>query len=75
MLCSSNLDELNAALEMNDDVISTETVEDTVLIELKEDTSPVQINTYLYEKGIVLSMLTKHKGSLEQEVLRLLREE
>jgi len=38
---------------------------------LKREISSTEINTYLFEKGLVLSHLVKRKPSLEQQFLDL----
>ena len=44
---------------------------ETLIAILKSDISSTKINTYLFEKGFVLSHLVKRKPSLEQQFLDL----
>jgi ABC-2 type transport system ATP-binding protein len=64
-------DELIKLLE-NHDAIGTITKDhESLIATLKKEISSTEINTYLFDKGFVLSHLVKRKPSLEQQFLDL----
>jgi hypothetical protein len=44
------------------------------LITLKEDAGSTDLNNYCFKKGITLKKLFTHRNSLEQEFLKILKE-
>lgn len=72
-LASTDMDLLERLLKENPDIKSMERVNDFIVIELKEYASEATINKYLIHNNITLSHISKDKGSLEKEILNLLK--
>lgn len=46
----------------------------SITVTLKEESSATELNNYCFDQGIVLKKLFTHRNSLEQEFLKILRE-
>ena len=64
-------DELIELLEEHEAIEKITKEHDILFATLKREISSTEINTYLIEKGLVLSHLVKRKPSLEQQFLDL----
>jgi len=64
-------DELIELLEEHEAIEKITKEHDILFATLKREISSTEINTYLFEKGLVLSHLVKRKPSLEQQFLDL----
>jgi len=63
--------ELIKLLEEHEAIEKITKEHETLFATLKREISSTEINTYLFEKGLVLSHLVKRKPSLEQQFLDL----
>lgn len=66
-----NQENLIALLNDLDYIASTKTDEDKIIATLSRPMTAAEMNTYLFQKGFVLSHLVKRKPSLEQQFLTL----
>jgi ABC-2 type transport system ATP-binding protein len=66
-----NEDELIQLLENHEAIGKISKDHETLIATLKKEISSAEINTYLFNKGFVLSHLVKRKPSLEQQFLDL----
>ncbi|MDZ7608658.1 MAG: ATP-binding cassette domain-containing protein [Cyclobacteriaceae bacterium] len=73
-LASDNLDSLKVVLGEYNAVLKVEEERDCLSVQCRDDVGAMEINRFLISKGIVLSHLTKRKGSLEQKFLNILQE-
>ena len=64
-------EKLLAALELHPSVKKVVKNQEIIIATLKDDTSATEMNTFLFEKGLILSHLVKRKPSLEQQFLDL----
>ena len=64
-------EKLLAALELHPSVKKVVKNQEVIIATLKDDTSATEMNTFLFEKDLILSHLVKRKPSLEQQFLDL----
>ena len=64
-------EKLLAALELHPSVKKVVKNQEIIIATLKDDTSATEMNTFLFEKDLILSHLVKRKPSLEQQFLDL----
>jgi ABC-2 type transport system ATP-binding protein len=64
-------DKLLIALENHPSINKISKDQDTIMATLNDTISSTEINTFLFDKGIILSHLIKRKLSLEQQFLNL----
>jgi len=67
----SNEEKLLELLSNFDGISGVKLEEDKIIATLNKPISAVEINNYLFGKGVVLSHLIKRKPSLEQQFLTL----
>jgi len=70
-LKSKDLLVLKSAIEIHPDFDTVKIENDSVVAILKVPMEPSQMNSYLFEKGIVLSHLVHRKESLEEQFLQI----
>lgn len=69
---STDLTSLQIALENYDKVENVSQEVDLIIVKLKDDITPHDLNTFLVSKGIVVSHLANRKKSLEKQFLEIL---
>lgn len=73
-VASKDLKALNNALKSCEFVDYFKQESDSFILELKDDSSATDLNSYLFGKSIVLSKIIHHKKSLESQFLKLVKE-
>ena len=71
---SRDLRKLCSALKEYKDLLTIESSEDRFNISLNGNSTSHELNTYLIDKGIILTHLAEKKGNLEQKFLTILEE-
>lgn len=74
-VASEDLVKLKKELESCKFITSVKQETESYMIMLEKDKTPTDLNSYLFEKSIVLSRLINHKKSLETQFLELIKEE
>lgn len=70
-LSADNLEALEAAIRQMTGVLHVYTYEKSLMVETNESVSPVAINKYCFEKGIILNQLNLKRKSLEKRFLEI----
>ena len=71
---SENLENLKAALHHFSQIEKIEKEENKLLVYLKENLEPAELNSYLFKQNIILTHLVKRKHSLEEQFLELTKQ-
>lgn len=71
---AANLEELNTALQNFQNQESIQRLENSFMVSLKEGTEATDLNKYCFEQKITLKRLIPQAKSLEQEFLKILKE-
>jgi ABC-2 type transport system ATP-binding protein len=73
-IASSDMDSLELAIKAFDGLESYTSNGSAIEVVLKENANATDVNNYCFENGIVLKKLLTHTNTLEQEFLKILRE-
>jgi ABC-2 type transport system ATP-binding protein len=73
-IASSDMEKLELAIAAFEGLESFESNGSAIEVILKEGVNATDVNNFCFEKGIVLKKLLTHTNTLEQEFLKILRE-
>ncbi|MCX6233843.1 MAG: ATP-binding cassette domain-containing protein [Bacteroidetes bacterium] len=71
-ISTDHMDKLKLAISQYDKVVESVQEGDRLIVKLSGNTSTLELNRFLYKKGIVLSHLAQRKKTLEKYFLELL---
>lgn len=73
-IASDNMEKLTSTIEEFDGATKVTPVNGSLQLELSKAVTATDVNSYLFDKGIVLKKLVTQTNSLEQEFLKILKE-
>lgn len=73
-VASRDMELLHAALASCPGLLKIEKGEQSYIVQLNGQADPAELNRFLFDRGISLSLLNPHRSSLEKEFLRILSE-
>lgn len=73
-VASRDMESLHAALAACPGLLQMEKAERSYIVRLNGQADPAELNRFLFDRGISLSLLNPHRSSLEKEFLRILSE-